>query len=91
MTKAIDLESRIILAAAKKGEFYSDFLEWAVKHGKAKRSTLVDRKQTLLELGLISQEFLKNQNKRGRPRMRLYMDDNNRRTFMEFFGKPIRT
>ncbi len=87
LKKAVDMESRLILAAAKNGAFYYDLLEWAVRTGKAKRSTLADRKQMLLEQGLISQEFIKKAKGRGRPRMRLFICDNNRKRFEEFFGK----
>lgn len=89
LKKAVDLESRLIMAAAKNGEFYSDLLEWAVRTGKAKKSTLVDRKETLLEQGLISQENIKNGGGRGRPRMRLFMSDANRKRFEELIGRPL--
>ncbi len=89
LKKAVDLESRLIMATAKNGEFYYDLLEWAVAAGKAKRSTLADRKQALLEMGLISQEYIKNGGGRGRPRMRLFMSDSNRKRFAERFGKPV--
>lgn len=89
LKKAVDMESRLILAAAKNGVFYSDLLEWAVRTGKTKKSTLADRKQAILELGLISQENIKNSKCRGRPRMRLFMSDSNRRRLEEFFGGPL--
>ncbi len=88
LKKAVDLESRLIMAAAKNGEFYSDLLEWAVKTGRTKKSTLADRKQALLELGLISQAAIKKVGM-GRPRIRLFMSDANRKRFEELFGKFI--
>ncbi len=88
LQKAVDLESQLIMTAAKNGELYSELLEGAVRAGKVKKSTLVDRKQALLNLGLISQEYIKNGG-RGRPKMRLFMNNTNRHRFEELFGKPI--
>ncbi len=86
---AFDVESRLIIAAAKEGKFYREFREWAVRTGRAKKSTLADRKQALMEKGLISHENIKRAGMRGRPRMRLFINNDNRKNFEALFGKPI--
>ncbi len=88
MTKELDLESRIILAIAKNGKYYSDLRGWAERTRSVKRSLLNDRKESLLEQGLISEEFIKSGD-RGRPKLRLFMSEGNRIRFEELFGKSI--
>ncbi len=86
--KVLDLESRILIAAAKNGELYQNVMRWAEKRGVARRSTIADRKQYLLQLGVISEESLGSNGLRGRPKLRLTMDDRNRERFSELFGNP---
>ncbi|MEE8168581.1 MAG: DUF5821 family protein [Candidatus Hydrothermarchaeales archaeon] len=87
--KALDLESRILISAAKNRELYQDVMNWADKKGKVKKSTLSDRKHYLVELGLISEEAEKKDGGRGRPRKRLCMTEGNRQRFEELFGEPL--
>lgn len=88
--KVLDLESRILIAAAKNGELYQNVMRWAEKRGVARRSTIADRKQYLLQLGVISEESLGSNGLRGRPKLRLTMDDRNRERFSELFGESLR-
>ncbi len=88
--KVLDLESRILIAAAKNGELYQNVMRWAEKRGVARRSTIADRKQYLLQLGVISEESLGSNGLRGRPKLRLTMDDRNRERFNELFGESLR-
>lgn len=87
--KVLDLESRILLTAAKNRELYHDLMTWAEEEGKVKKSTLSDRKQYLLELGVISEEAEKKDKKRGRPRKRLCVTEENKKKFEELFGEPL--
>ncbi len=87
--KVLDLESRILIAAAKNGELYQDVMRWAEKKGLARRSTIADRKQYLLQLGIISEESLSTNGLRGRPKLRLKMDERNLERFSELFGESF--
>ncbi len=83
--KALDVESRILLTGAKNGELYKDVMAWATEEGLAKRSTLSDRKQYLMDLGIISEETTEKTGKRGRPKKRLQMTPDNKKRFTKLF------
>jgi hypothetical protein len=87
--KALDVESRILISAAKNEELYQNVMKWAAGKGIAKRSTLSDRKQYLMELGIISEKITEKTGKRGRPRKRLYMTKENIKRFEELFGSRL--
>jgi hypothetical protein len=88
--KAMDIESRALISAAKNNKTFHSVVEWGEKSGIAKSSTLSDRKQYLKDLGVISERAEYHQNRgRGRPRKILFMSEENERKFEELFGKPV--
>ncbi|MFQ5816271.1 MAG: DUF5821 family protein, partial [Candidatus Hydrothermarchaeaceae archaeon] len=88
--KVLDVESRILISAAKNGELYQNVMRWAADEDIAKRSTLSDRKQYLMELGIISEKTTEKTGKRGRPKKRLCMTEDNIKRFEELFGSNLR-
>lgn len=88
--KVLDVESRILLTAAKNEHLYKDVMKWAMEKGVAKRSTLSDRKQYLMELGIISEKTTEKTGKRGRPKKRLCMTKENVKRFEKLFGSKLR-
>jgi|Deesub1362A_J573_1020465.scaffolds.fasta_scaffold00005_31 hypothetical protein len=86
--KAMDLESRILISGAKNNKTFYEIVKWAEEKNLAKSSTLSDRKQYLISVGLISEKPVRN-GKRGRPRTLLHLTDENKKRFEEFYGKPF--
>ncbi len=84
--KALDIESRLLISAAKNGDLYQDVMRWAAEKGVAKRSTLSDRKHYLMGIGIISEKTSDRTGKRGRPKKLLFMTDENVKRFEELFS-----
>jgi hypothetical protein len=85
-----DRESRVLMAAAKNGELLQDVVRWATEEGKMKRTTLTERKQYLLDHGLISEEIVKAEKpSRGRPKKRLILTEENKKRFQEYFEETF--
>ncbi len=87
--KALDAESRVLIAASKNEELYQNVMRWAANNGNIKKSTLSDRKKYLMELGVISEKTTEKTGKRGRPKLRLCMTEDNIKRFGELFGSGL--
>lgn len=87
--KALDVESRMLISAAKNEELYQTVMRWAAEKGGVKKSTISDRKKYLMEMGIISEATTEKTGKRGRPRLRLVMTDDNLKRFEELFGSNL--